>query len=293
MRMVIGVTLVLTGCGVDYDIARGELGSEGDEEVVEPDVDPRAEAEETEDQGLMAKCSVSPNPVEPPFEAATWDGSASEDFDGREIVSYSWELVSAPAGSAVSLPYTDQAVITGFVPDLAGAYVAALTVTNDAGVSETCEATLESIPAENLWIEMSWTIAPDDMDLHLLRPGGILETEGDCYYANCDSSNNEIPPLRWGSSTTADDPNLDLDDTQATGPENINIAEPYPGIYTVVVHDYTYTWGQPNHWGDNEVTVNIYIDGQMVWTDTRTISGEDEYVYFAEIDWNTGIVYDR
>lgn len=282
MRLSVGVILALAGCGVDYDIAREEfnLGGDDEEEPAAPE------------SGLVADCAVSPNPIEPPFEVATWDGSGSVDNDGREIVSYTWALISKPEGSAAELPSTDGAVITGFMPDLAGDYVAELTIANDAGLTASCQATLESIPAQNLWIEMSWETSFDDMDLHLLRPGGILETSGDCFYANCDSSNPEISPLRWGdASTTDDDPSLDLDDIYNNGPENINITEPYAGIYTVVVHDYYHQGFEDDYWGNNFVTVNIYIDGQLEWSDTKAIAGEDEYVYFAEIDWNTGTVY--
>ncbi|MEL6348031.1 MAG: hypothetical protein AAFV53_33295 [Myxococcota bacterium] len=283
-RVVGGFALVMSGCGVDYDIARGDYNVGGDEEVVEP--------ESSEPVGaLEAVCSVSPNPVEPPFEAATWDGSASVDTPQRSIVSYSWELIEKPAGSAVDLPYTDEAVISGFTPDVAGDYVAELTVTNDIGDVATCQATLASVPAQNLWIELNWTVAPDDMDLHLLRPGGVYGTSGDCHWTNCDTSDPSIPLLQWGSGGVDDDPRLDLDDIEAAGPENINITEPYAGIYTIAVHDYFHRGLQADHWGANEVTVNVYIDGALEWSGTRTISGEDEVVYFAEIDWNTGTVY--
>ena len=39
--------------------------------------------------------------------------------------------------------------------------------------------------------------------------------------------------------------------------------------------------------GDNEVTVNVYIAGELEFTDTRMISGDGEYVPFANIDWDS------
>ncbi len=238
----------------------------------------------------VAVCSVSPNPVTPPFEEARWDGRDSYDPNGFEIVEYAWTLASQPEGSAIRMPPGASAVRDGFVPDLAGEYIGQLVVTNDNGdVSEPCLVTLESIPAENLWVEMYWDIPADDMDLHLLKPGGSLESNGDCYYANCVNNSPD-----WGDrNNAADDPSLDLDDIPLTGPENINILQPEPGDFTVYVHDYTGSnWGVSNAdtRAANNVTVNVYLNGSMVWTNTKGISGDDTYTPFCRINWETGVV---
>ena len=237
----------------------------------------------------VADCQVSPNPVTPPFEAAAWDGSASYDPSGGTIVDWDWQLVSYPSGSAVTMPPGD-AIRSNFVPDMAGDYVGQLVVTNDAGnSSEPCTVTLESIPAENMWIEMYWVAPYDDMDLHLVRANGNTESNQDCYYANC------VPPqtLNWGSSGSDDNPSLDLDDIPGSGPENINIGQPESTTYTVYVHDYSGSnWGQQgaDTTSSNDVTVNIYLNGTLVWSDTRGITGENKYTAFAEINWAAGTV---
>lgn len=233
----------------------------------------------------VAVCSVSPDSVRPPFESATWEGNESYDPQGEAIKTYSWTLVSQPLGSAVVMPSGNGPERT-FMPDLAGDYVGQLVVsTADGRVSTPCEVTLEAIPVQDLWVEMFWTHAGDDMDLHLLAPGGTFGSNKDCHWENCVSANG----LNWGSSTSTDDnPRLDLDNIPGTGPENINIAQPAAGKYTIIVHDYP----ESTYNGANDVTVNVYMNGQLEWSDTRAIAGEDVEESFATIDWTTGIVTD-
>jgi hypothetical protein len=58
--------------------------------------------------------------------------------------------------------------------------------------------------------------------------------------------------LDWGGPGTADDPHLDIDDTNGFGPENTNIDEPANGTYRVGVHAFS---------GSGNVTVRIYCGG--------------------------------
>jgi hypothetical protein len=176
------------------------------------------------------------------------------------------------------MPFGSSANRGGFAPDLAGDYIGQLVVTNEFGVSsEPCEATLEAIPGQGLWVQMSWTYSGDDMDLHLLYNNGSYNSNNDCYYANCPGGGPD-----WGQSgNTSDNPSLDQDDIGGVGPENTTIQTPYSGTYTVVVHDYPGSAFQSG----NDVTVAIFLGGVQVWSDTRTISGEDTYTHFAEISY--------
>jgi hypothetical protein len=263
----------------EYDLT---VPTDINESPVEDTDEPVVDDDSTPVDAPVAVCSVNPDTVRPPFESATFIGADSYDPEGQAIASYQWSLAAAPQGSGVSLSSAGaNATIT---PDQAGIYTGQLVVTTEDGrVSEPCTVDLNAIPAEALWIEMFWQNSGDDMDLHLLRPGGSPRTDGDCYYVNCDGA--WAPD--WGTQgTAADDPSLDIDDISGTGPENINIGSPEFGTFTVFVHDYpgsSYTPG-------NDVTVNIYVDGILQWTDTRTISGEDTDTYFAEIDWPTAAV---
>lgn len=247
------------------------------------DTDTDTEIVITDPHAPVAVCSVDRNPVQPPFETATFDGSQSYDPDGGELVEYDWRLVSAPAGNTEGLE-SPSAVSTRFTPLLAGNYFVDLTVVNEAGLrSEPCSITLQAVPGQDLWIELFWSSVDEDMDLHLLKPGGSPRTSGDCYFANC-----TVWGPDWGViGDPSDDPILDLDDIPGTGPENINIENPVDGTYTVFVHDYEWTGYHPE---PTDVTVNIYFGGLQVYTTTRTVVGEDTDTYIAMIDTANGVV---
>lgn len=220
----------------------------------------------------IAVCSVDPTEVLAIHESADWIGNTS--YDDGSIVSYDWTLVSSPAGATATMP-PGTANRRGFTPDVAGDYIGQLIVTdNDGLVSEPCLATLTATAGDGLWVEMFWTHSGDDMDLHLLDDGGTLTTNSDCYYANCTWGG-----LNWGGSGTTDDPILDLDDIPGTGPENINIDSPSRGTYAIYVHDYPGSV----YSGINDVTVNVYLAGRLVWTDTRNINSEGCYEPFVEV----------
>jgi hypothetical protein len=272
----------MIGCS-EYELTEkmdAELGTE-EPPIEVPPVDTAVEDVEPP----VAVCEVTPVEVSPPFMPAVFDGSGSHDPSGGEIVMYLWELIEVPEGSEAVLPYASGIQISDFLADLAGDYVAQLTVTNELGASDTCQATLSSIPAQNLWVEMFWAADGDDMDLHLIAPNGTLESpDTDCYYVTCTSS-SWSSGLDWGQiGVSEDDPNLDIDDISGVGPENINILSPQSsGEYTIVVHDYPGSAYE----AENEVTVNVYLNGSLAWSNTKLISGEDSYTNFAKINWGT------
>ena len=240
----------------------------------------------TGSSGPIAVCRVDPDEVTSHAVTPTWYGDESYDPGGSAITNYKWTLISRPTGSSATMP-SGGANRRDFEWDLAGEYVGELIVTNAEGVdSEPCEAVLTATPPDGLWIEMYWTYPNDDMDLHLLSPGGTLESSTtDCYYANCVSGG-----LDWGTrGVTEDNPNLDIDDISGTGPENTRIDEPSDGTYTVIVHDYPGSV----YSGANTVYMNIYVGSVLVWSDSRSISGENTYTTFATVSFPDGTVSTR
>jgi hypothetical protein len=225
-----------------------------------------------------------------PFQIESLDGTASYDPGGLTIT-HNW-VFTPPNGSQTQLSSTSSATpsttVVGSIPetglDLAGTYTGVLTVTNSQGTTSVpCTQTIEAVPNENFRVELFWS-QPDDMDLHLLNPGGTYEDYlggSDCYYLNCVGGGPN-----WGGGGTADDPSLDLDDIQGTGPENTNIVAPANGNdYTIIVHDYE---GTVNDDSPTDCTVNIYLNGILMQTYNFSISGENSAYYVAEIDWPSG-----
>lgn len=234
----------------------------------------------------IAVCGVTPGTVEPILEPAAWSGEGSYDPTGLAITDYDWNLVSVPVGSRATLA-DGEAVIPGFLPDVPGTFVAQLVVTNELGqVSEPCETTLESVTLFQLWIYIHWATAADDMDLHLVRPGGELETEGDCYYANCIGT---LPD--WGvEGDIADDPELIADDVKGIGPEVIRVFTPEPGDFEIYVQDYPGS----SFLGPNDVSIYVYIAGELAWSDVRDFSSaEGHYENFASVSFPSGVVTAR
>jgi hypothetical protein len=236
----------------------------------------------------IAICSVDPDQISlHTGSTATWIGAESYDPSGLDITSYDWRLISIPAGSTATMPSGSGPNRSGFYPDLVGTYMGQLVVTNEDGFSSApCTATLDGVTLQDLWIEMYWTHALDDMDLHLVRPvsdaEGSLRTRNDCYFSDCIDAD-----LDWGAhGESADDPSLDLDDINGVGPENINVESPEDGVFTVYVHDYP----ESVYDGENDVTVTVYIGGVAVWTATRNVDAEGFFEPYCEIDWPSGRV---
>jgi len=294
-RLMLASTLLMgMGCQ-EYDL-RGREPEEPPEMIETTDTAPEPpdtgtaeepDGEPPEEPGMpVALCDVAPNPVAAIYEEATWIGSASYDPDGRPLT-YAWQLVSVPTGSQPGAPIGGplEPERPGFVADLVGIYTGELIVTNDLGVaSEPCQVDLEAIPATDLWVEMFWAERGDDMDLHLVRDDGNINSNQDCYYMNC--RRNGLP---WGPAGIEGNPFLDIDDIPGTGPENINILAPEDLTYEVWVHDYPSARYQPA----NAVTVKIYLSGALAWTDTRELEGEDSTEHFATVDWATQSVTPR
>jgi hypothetical protein len=127
-------------------------------------------------------------------------------------------------------------------------------------------------------VQLTWTSDPSsDLDLHLLRPGGVAFSSNDCYFGNCTGSG-----LTWGSSN----PILDVDDTQGYGPENIYLTSgAEAGDYRIFIHDWDDTVGEI-------ATVRIYLNDVEVrrYVSHAMDGGTSNYWEVAKVNLATGAI---
>ena len=127
-----------------------------------------------------------------------------------------------------------------------------------------------SMETQGLHLQLEWDSNDTDVDLHLVGPGGnYFAWPGDCYFSNMQPD--------WGvTGDFVDDPFLDVDNVWGYGPENINLQEPAPGTYRVIIHFYSDSYGS-SFGSDTRATVRIFFYG--------TLAGEFGPTYLETTDW--------
>jgi uncharacterized protein YfaP (DUF2135 family) len=128
---------------------------------------------------------------------------------------------------------------------------------------------------------VQWDDLGRDWELHLIKPGGhINDNATDCTWTSCIGSSPD-----WGVlGDPADNPHKDIDNTGAYGPENIWLAGPEPGTYTVMVEHWN-SGGSPL--SDGFVTLNV---AGKVYTIAIQDLAPSHVWTAATIDWPSGTV---
>lgn len=141
----------------------------------------------------------------------------------------------------------------------------------------------ESLPpppeTQGLHLQLDWDSDNCDVDLHLLNPQGtFFQAPNDCYYANMSPN--------WGTANDfTDDPFLDVDNVWGYGPENINLQEPVPGTYKVIVHFYSDSY-QGSMSTDTNATVRVFFFGQLAGTFGPTHLPSTDWTWdVCNIEW--------
>ncbi|MFN3198496.1 MAG: MopE-related protein [Bradymonadia bacterium] len=131
-------------------------------------------------------------------------------------------------------------------------------------------------PIPRMHISLRWGLDGTDVDLHLIREGGLFfSVPDDAFYAN------RTPD--WGVlGDASDNPRLDRDDVDGLGPEFMFYQNPVPGRYRVVIH-YWDAFIDAMTAGPVDATVKVFIDGEPTLTLTNTVTGELPYWGVAEI----------
>ncbi len=214
----------------------------------------------------------------------TLSGTGSDPDGGT--VTHSWTVVTRPVGST-SEPSSPMAETTNFFLDAAGDFELQYCATDDEGDTTCCTVSIVSTAPGVLHVELSWNTDYGDADLHLLNVTRVPDdgwfTGDDCYYANTSPD--------WGPRGGDADPNLDRDDTDGNGPENITIdLNPQSGTYHVGAHYYCShsiggTAGGPDD-GPTEATIRVYCGGTLIALyDRIALNATDDWVTVASVDF--------
>ena len=160
-----------------------------------------------------------------------------------------WILVQNDIVQAWGVLAISGGYFAGEIPLFCGAQHIYYAFTNGLGTSYYyVNVTLTSCAGPSQFrVQLTWVSDPSsDLDLHLLRPAGVVFSGNDCYFGNCTGSAG----LTWGTSN----PKLDVDDTNGYGPENIYMTTgAEAGDYRIIIHDYDGTVGEI-------ATVRIYFN---------------------------------
>jgi hypothetical protein len=144
------------------------------------------------------------------------------------------------------------------------------------------EVTTTDCVAADIRLTLSWDSIGLDWELHLIKPGGrINDNATDCTWTSCISSSPD-----WGvQGDSSDDPSKDIDNTGPFGPENIFLAKPESGTYTVMVEHWS-SGGDPQ--SDGQVVINILGQPSIVLT-TENLPPFSVWTV-ATIEWPGGTV---
>ena len=138
---------------------------------------------------------------------------------------------------------------------------------------ETRVPSLENI---GLHIRLDWDTDETDFDLHLVSPiGQFGDSPQDCSFMH--------PNPQWGDpNSILDDPFLDVDDVDGFGPENINVTEPAPGVYTVMIHYFS----EGRDFNQSNLTVTfLHYGAEVSVMRSRPVSQVEEVWIVAEVEF--------
>ena len=126
---------------------------------------------------------------------------------------------------------------------------------------------------DDLHVELSWSGATSDLDLHLaVDDAELFSVPGDTSWCN--------PAPDWGAAgDPVDDGHLDLDDDDGFGPEHIGVDRPADGVYLVRVHHF-----DDGEDGDVTANVAVYARNALVWSGSRVLA-RNEVWDVGQVNW--------
>ena len=232
-------------------------------------------------------------------------GDESFATGGGQVTKYKWQATKQPAGSMqVFLPSTSFPNPT-FAVNTVGQYEFTLRVWDAAG-TESCEDAKVQVlvlPDKAIHIELLWNTPADpdqtdsgpgagaDLDLHFahaLANGPDIDCDGqpDPWFSNPFDIFWFNKTANWGSSTSeADNPTLDLDDTDGAGPENLNLDQPEGTVSKPKAYDVGVHYWNDHGFGVSYATVNIYVVGVLAVQYANVALKPLDMWYVGRLNW--------
>lgn len=226
-----------------------------------------------------------------PLKVIEFRASGSTDSDGR-VARYEWTILSDPNGSTERLSNPNIANPTLQV-NLAGEYIVELRVFDDKGTASCGDQALVKINVtsdQDVHIQLVWRTPTDadetdafgtDVDAHYLHSSGRWNSNSDVYYRNKNPNWTTPKPAPWVNPGTSDDPKLNRDDTNGSGPEDITHDNLEAAVYSVGVHYYT-----DNGFGPSYATIRIFIGGIKVFEALdQQLPKKNAFWHVATLSW--------
>jgi len=217
---------------------------------------------------------------------------------GSQVVgtpTYTWQLVSQPAGSTTTLNGTGEVVTMQTL--VSGDYVVELSAADGNGCAGTQQVTVHVASTGDVHIELTWAESCGDLDLHYVGPGGELCDFRDTAYYNTNPDwgcttqgcgGEQDPGGIYPDGISIDDPTLDHDDLWGNGPENITQKKPFDSPantpYQIYVHYYSSTpdgGGGSGVCGQTHPTINIFLGGVLANTFTLDSGMSNDETWFV------------
>ncbi|MCO4764434.1 MAG: choice-of-anchor D domain-containing protein [Myxococcales bacterium] len=236
-------------------------------------------------------------------------GDQSQSWSPGGIAKYQW-VVTQPTGSKQLLVPSAKFANPTFKADSAGLYKFCLTVWDQTNVQSCAPACKEVLvtPDQAIHVELHWDTPADpdqtdegpgagaDMDLHFAHPlaaGPDIDCDGaaDPWFSNPFDTFwfNKNP--NWGSAAkAADDPSLDLDDTNGAGPENLNLDEPEGSLTKPVAYHVGVHYWDDHGFEKSFATVKIYIQAVLVLKIDNVAMMPLDMWHVAKIHWPNTMV---
>jgi len=238
---------------------------------------------------------------------------------GGGIMHWQWGVAGPPDSGASYIP-TSEFPEPQICLNVAGDYNFLLTVLSKSGVpSQTTQKGLKVSSGDGLHIELTWHTPNDpdetdqcgkdkdcgsDMDLHFLHPNAygqgvdITGVTNPGYFAHAGGTENPGWDCYWNNAHplwvkpdqaepgTDPNPNLDRDDTDGLGPENLNLKDPQvfqnDACYRVGVHYFS-----DHGFGASFATVKVYVNGILKWQNPQPVRMDSLDLWdVAEICWS-------